>query len=98
MVYLMSTDSIPIHRIEIGMAIKTPRQEEDEDDFNHDDVTLADNPQTKSLSEKQIDIILTTVTKRDGETDDKDRCRQAFVEHLLPHHGTDTSSDSYYFT
>ena len=50
------------------MASATPKQEKDEDKFNPDDVTSADNPQPTSLPEKPINVILTTVTKRDEET------------------------------
>ena len=36
--HLKLTESIPIHRIEIDLAAKTPKQEGDEDDINYDEI------------------------------------------------------------
>ena len=79
------------------MASETAKQDEDKDNFNPNDVTSAHNPQPTSLPEKQIVVILTTVTKGDGETDDEYRCQQAFVKPQLSQYGTDASSDRDYF-
>ena len=79
------------------MASKTPKQDEHEDDFNPNDVTPTDNTKLTNLPEKQTDIILTKVTKPDGEADDEYRWGQAFVKQQLSHHETDSSSDTEYF-
>ena len=91
------TELVPIQQIEIDVAFKTPRQDEDEDDFKPNEVTSPDHAMTTSLPKKQVDVILTMVIRHDGETDDEHWCRQAFIRQQLKHHETGTSSDTDYF-
>ena len=90
-------DLIPIQPIEIDMASKTPKKDENEDGFNPDDTTSPNPTTPRSLPEKQIDVVLKMVSKNDGEIDDKYRCRQAFVKQQFALHGTYTSSVTDYF-
>ena len=79
------------------MTSKTHKQDEDEDDFNTADATPLDPTTPESLPEKKFDVILTMVTKSDGETVDKYRCREESVKQQFKQNGTDTSSDTDYF-
>ena len=96
-VHLKLTNSIPIHRIEIGRASKTPKQDEDEDDFNPDDTNSPDTATPISLPKKQIDFILTMVTKRDRENVDEYQCRQISIKQQPLNQGKDSSPDTDYF-
>ena len=85
-VHLKLTDSIPTHRIAIDKFSKTPKQVEDEDEFNHNDLNSPDPTTPTSLPERKIDVILIVVTKCDGETNDGYRCRKVFVKQQLARH------------
>ena len=93
----MSTESMPVHCIEIEMASKTPKEDGDEDDFSTTKVNLLDHRLPTGLPEKQVDVILTMVTRLDGVYDDELRCRQAFIKQQLERHETGTASDTDYF-
>ena len=73
-VSLRLTDSIPIDRIELNMASKTPKQDDEQDIFNPDEMTSADNSQPTNVPKEQIDVILTMLTERDCNTNDDYRC------------------------
>ena len=65
-VHLKLTDSIPVHHIEIGIASKTPKQEEDEPDYFPPGETLR---QKKSHDAKPRKVINSeTVTIDDGKS------------------------------
>ena len=70
-VQLKLSDSNPNHCIEIDMASKTPKQNENGDDFNLVDATSRDPTIITSLPENQIEVNLTMVTKRHVENDEK---------------------------
>ena len=53
------------------MASITPKHYDDGDDFNPDKATAPDLTIPKSLPQKEIDVILTMVSERDGGTDDE---------------------------
>ena len=95
--YLELTDSGPIHRIQMDVASKTPKRDENEEGFNSVEVTQPDRTMPTSLSGEQIDVTLTMVTRRNRKTDDDYRCRHAFVKQQLEHHGTGTSSKTDHF-
>ena len=68
------TDLIPNQRIEIDMAFKTPKRDEDEDAFKPDDANSPEPTTLRNVPEIQLEVILTMVTKQHGETNDKYRC------------------------
>ena len=78
------------------MASETPKQDEDEEEFNPNDTTSPNHTTPTSLPKKQHDVVLPKVNKRDGEGNEEYRCRQAFVKQQPAQHRTDTPYDTDY--
>ena len=85
-VHLKLHDKIPVHHIEVDLASKTPKQDEDEEDFDPTSLQQQDDHTNLEEQHKTLDTILAIIPQKDDETDeDFARRKQMIKDQLTPH-------------
>ena len=69
-VHLKLHNSIPVHHIEIDIASKTPKQDDEEEEFTAIELEQHHNQQ-KSAHEEEVDRLMNMLTQLDTETSEE---------------------------
>ena len=94
-IHLKLNDQIPVHYIEIDLAAKTPKQDDDEEDYDPDqpqhktpaDTPEQDKPETTNTHDalNQMQSLLHSLANtQDQHDDDRTRMIQIMGRHLEP--------------
>ena len=91
-VHLKLHDSIPVHHIEIDIASKTPKQDDEEEEFTAIELEQHHNQQN-SAHEEEVDRLMNMLTQLDNETSEEYERRKQVTRHQLLQSATRTSQE-----
>ena len=90
-IHLKSNDQIPVHHIEIDLAAKTPKQDDDEEDYDPDeqrpDVTMTttpNQPETTADFAKMQSLLNSLASNHYQHDDERLKMIQLISRHLEP--------------
>ena len=96
-IHLKLHDTIPVQHIEVDLASQTPKQDEEEDDYDSDAQPVPDD-QRYTMTQAEGETVLEMIPRRDGETDDDFKARITEVNLHLDQLSITTSADGQYYT
>ena len=95
--HLKLTDSIPVHRIEVDLASKTPKQEGNEEKINYEDIEYSHpHEEADKLREQNfVNMMLAALVQGYDETTPMYNRRGAEVAHATAISAQESSYDIY---